>query len=282
MRARPTGRYDEVAQASAAVVIECYSTSFGWATRLLAEPVRTHVRCIYALVRVADELVDDVDLAWDREQRAALLDAMEEDTRRALEIGGSPNLVVHAFARTAAEHRIGWDLVGPFFDSMRADLDVAVHDPGSFATYVYGSAEVVGLMCLRVFVGGDQARYEQLTPGARALGAAFQKINFLRDMADDHGQRGRDYFPGVDPGRFDDARRDALLDDIDADLAAAAAVIPELPPSSRRAVRAAHDLFAALSERLRRTPAAEIATRRVRVPDPVKAVVLARCLVGRR
>lgn len=282
MRARPTGRYDEVAQASAAVVIECYSTSFGWATRLLAEPVRTHVRCIYALVRVADELVDDVDLAWDREQRAALLDAMEEDTRRALEIGGSPNLVVHAFARTAAEHRIGWDLVGPFFDSMRADLDVAVHDPGSFATYVYGSAEVVGLMCLRVFVGGDQARYEQLTPGARALGAAFQKINFLRDMADDHGQRGRDYFPGVDPGRFDDARRDALLDDIDADLAAAAAVIPELPASSRRAVRAAHDLFAALSERMRRTPAAEIATRRVRVPDPVKAVVLARCLVGRR
>ena len=103
MRARPTGRYDEVAQASAAVVIECYSTSFGWATRLLAEPVRTHVRCIYALVRVADELVDDVDLAWDREQRAALLDAMEEDTRRALEIGGSPNLVVHAFARTAAD-----------------------------------------------------------------------------------------------------------------------------------------------------------------------------------
>ena len=282
MRARPTGPYDEVAQASAAVVIECYSTSFGWATRLLAEPVRTHVRCIYALVRVADELVDDVDLAWDRGQRAALLDALEEDTRRALQIGGSPNLVVHAFARTAVEHGIGWDLVGPFFDSMRADLDVAAHDPDSFATYVYGSAEVVGLMCLRVFVGGDQARYEQLAPGARALGAAFQKVNFLRDMADDHGERGRDYFPGVDPGRFDDARRDVLLDDIDADLAAAAAVIPELPPSSRRAVRAAHDLFAALSERLRRTPAAEIATRRVRVPDPVKAVVLARCLVGRR
>ena len=145
MRARPTGRYDQVAQASAAVVIECYSTSVGWATRLLAEPVRTHVRCIYALVRVADELVDDVDLAWDRGQRAALLDALEEDTRRALQIGGSPNLVVHAFARTAVEHGIGWDLVGPFFDSMRADLDVAAHDPDSFATYVYGAAEVVGL-----------------------------------------------------------------------------------------------------------------------------------------
>jgi 15-cis-phytoene synthase len=216
------------------------------------------------------------------QERAALLAAMEVDTRRALEVGGSPNLVVHAFARTAGEHGIGWDLVGPFFDSMRADLDVAAHDPRSFDTYVYGSAEVVGLMCLRVFVGGDQARYEALTPGARALGAAFQKLNFLRDLADDHDARGRDYFPGVDPRRLTDAQRDLLLDDIDADLASARAVIPDLPPSSRRAVQAAHDLFAALSVRLRRTPAAEIATRRVRVPDPVKAVLLARCLVGRR
>lgn len=276
----PAGRYDRVASASSAVVIQAYSTSFGWACRLLAEPVRSCVRDVYALVRVADEVVDEPCDAWSAEQRREVLDRLEQETYDALRTGRSANLVVHAFAGTARRAGIGPDLVAPFFASMRADLSVRVHDPQSFAAYVHGSAEVVGLMCLRVFTAGDTAAYDRLAPAAARLGAAFQKLNFLRDIAEDHGVRGRRYFPGLDPDAFSDADRDAVLDDVDADLAAAATALPELPPSSRRAVAAAHALFAALSRRLRATPAARIRADRVRVPGPVKAAVLARVALG--
>lgn len=277
-----TSLYDTTARASSAVVIKRYSTSFGWATRLLHEPVRTHVRSVYALVRVADELVDDTSQPWGTDLRARLLDDLQAETRRAVTERGSANLVVHAFALTAVEHGIGPDLIDPFFDSMRADLSVHVHDPESLSTYVYGSAEVVGLMCLRVFVDGDEDRYQELLPGARSLGAAFQKVNFLRDLASDSGELGRTYFPGTDLGSFTDDKRDILLDDIEADLAAAERVIPLLPPSSRSAVHAAHGLFAALAARLRATPAEQIARERVRVPDAVKVQIVARSLLVAR
>jgi 15-cis-phytoene synthase len=277
----PDHRYDAVAQASAAQVIAGYSTSFGWATRLLAPPVRTHVRNIYALVRVADEIVDDPDPALAAGWRRQQLDELEAETYRALSSTRSANLVVHAFALTARRFGIGADLVEPFFASMRADLVRSRHDAQSLSDYVHGSAEVVGLMCLRVFTGGDDAAYERLRPGAERLGAAFQKVNFLRDLADDHDQLGRTYFPGLDPAAFSDAHRDELLDDIDADLAAAAQAIRLLPDSSRRAVRAAHALYSALSRRLRSTPAARIREARVRVPDGQKALILVRVLAGR-
>ncbi|AEI12034.1 MULTISPECIES: phytoene/squalene synthase family protein [Cellulomonas] len=279
-------RYAHAAATATATIVDEYSTSFGRACRLLHEPVRGHVRTIYGLVRVADEVVDAPDLGLDTAQRAAFLDALEADTLQALESGFSTNLVVHAFARTAREHGIGPDLVVPFFASMRTDLSADRHDDASFETYVYGSAEVVGLMCLRVFVGApdaDTARrddvYAELTPGARRLGAAFQKVNFLRDLAADRDDLGRQYFPGIDAGALTDAQRDLLLDDVDADLAAARAAIAALPASSRRAVRTAHDLFAALSARLRATPAAGIARERVRVPGTAKAGIVVRNLL---
>lgn len=274
-------RYDLVAQRSAATVIRGYSTSFGWATRLLAEPVRTEVRCIYALVRVADEIVDDPDPALTVQQRHGLLDGLEEETYAALASGRSANLVVHAFAQAARRRGIGADLIRPFFASMRADLIRSGHTEQTLTEYVYGSAEVVGLMCLRAFLAGDAGAYERLAPAARSLGAAFQKVNFLRDLAADHDVLGRAYFPGLDPEHFSDAHRDELLDDIDADLALAAAAIAQLPVSSRRAVLAAHGLFAALSARLRRTPAARIRQTRIRVPDAQKAVIIARAVSGR-
>ncbi|PFG39124.1 phytoene/squalene synthetase [Georgenia soli] len=279
--------YDAVAQRAAAAVIDGYSTSFGWACRLLREPVRTHVRNIYALVRLADEVVDGRAGSGDPSHAGAVLTALEEDTYEALRDGRSTNLVVHAFAITARAVGIGPELLVPFFASMRTDLTVTAHDARSLDAYVYGSAEVVGLMCLKVFVAAPDARgvsYSRLSPGARRLGAAFQKVNFLRDLADDHDRLGRTYFPDVDVERLDDARRDELLDDIDADLAAAARAAAQLPPSSRSAVLAAHGLFAELSARLRRTPAAELRRRRVRVPGPRKAAVVARAVVrgGRR
>ncbi|MFD6176889.1 MULTISPECIES: phytoene/squalene synthase family protein [unclassified Isoptericola] len=271
--------YDAVAVRSAAVVIRAYSSSFGWACRLLGDAVRDPVRSVYALVRVADEIVDDVRPGLGAEARAALLDDLEREVARATACGRSSNLVVHAFARTARRYGIGDDLVAPFFASMRADLTVTAHDEASFAAYVHGSAEVVGLMCLRVFVAGDDAAYDRLAPGAARLGAAFQKVNFLRDLAEDVDERGRSYFPGLDVDAFDDAARDRLLADVDADLAAASVAIDRLPRTSRRAVRVAHDLFAELSRRLGAMPAATIRRERVRVPGPVKARVVAGVLV---
>lgn len=263
--------YDRVAEETASIVIRRYSTSFGLASRLLGAGVRQHVENIYALVRLADEVVDG-GAPIDTIAAARALNELERETEHAIGLGFSANLVVHAFALTARDVAIGSDLTAPFFESMRTDLTETRHDRASFDRYVYGSAEVVGLMCLRAFLHGepvtDLPRFEA---GARALGAAFQKINFLRDIAADFGALGRSYFPGVDIRSFTEEDKVRLLDDIDADLAVSAAIVPDLPRSSRRAVALAQNLFAELSARLRATPANELVRARVRVPNPVKA-----------
>ena len=282
MSTAPPGlaRYWGTADHPAAAVINRYSTSFALACRLLGPRPRPHVRNIYALVRVADEIVDGPahDAGLSPAQERAALDALETEVRDAIASGFSANLVVHAFARTARECGIGDDLIAPFFASMRTDLDTSAHDDASHDAYVYGSAEVVGLMCLQVFLNAGMSAPARpaadLVDGARRLGAAFQDVNFLRDLDDDAARLGRDYLDGA----AGDERRIAVLDRIDADLAAAAATVPLLPPDCRRAVTAAHDLFAELSRRLRRTPAG---APRVRVPDGVKATLAARAFLGR-
>ncbi|WP_307807406.1 squalene/phytoene synthase family protein [Naasia sp. SYSU D00948] len=284
----PLELYDRAAEDAAGTVLRRYSTSFGMASRLLGSRSRIDIGNIYALVRVADEIVDGVasaaGLGLDEVSRH--LDALEADVEQALRTGYSVNLIVHAFARTARRTGIGTDLTAPFFASMRADLSATEHTDESFAAYVYGSAEVVGLMCLAVFLDGREPRErERLERGARALGAAFQKVNFLRDLSADFGALGRSYFPGVRVSEFDEDAKDRLLDDLDRDLEEAASVIPLLPRRHRRAVAAAHGLFAELSRRLRRTPAALIAAERVSVPQLVKVRVLAASLAaapGRR
>ncbi len=186
MSTAPTGLelYSQTADAAAAAVIQRYSTSFGIAARLLGPRPRPHVRNIYALVRVADEIVDgparDAGLSPERERQ--VLDGLEQEVRDAIATGFSANLVVHAFARTARECGIGDDLIAPFFTSMRTDIDTAEHDDLSHDAYVYGSAEVVGLMCLQVFLNAGMSAPAQpaadLVDGARRLGAAFQDVNF--------------------------------------------------------------------------------------------------------
>ena len=281
VRAAADPSYDAVAEQSAAVVIRNYSSSFGLASRLLAEPVRTHVCNVYALVRIADEIVDSPDPGLDVVTRDDLLRRLQDDTHHAFRSGRSSNLVVHAFTATARAVGIGIDLVDPFFTAMRTDLHVTEHDAASLERYIYGSAEVVGLMCLRAFLADEVtgAGYDELAAGARRLGAAFQKINFLRDLGEDYRLLGRTYFPGSDLATFSDERRDAILDDIDADLAVAASAIPRLPASSQRAVAAAYTLFDELARRLRATPAERIAAQRVRVPGPTKARLLSRVLI---
>ena len=278
--------YDRVADETASVVIRRYSTSFGLASRLLGAPVRRHVENIYALVRVADEIVDGgaTDAGLDSVGAARILNDLERDTEAAVEQGFSANLIVHAFARTARESGFGAELTRPFFESMRADLSATEHDEESFDRYVYGSAEVVGLMCLRSFLLGHDvsaADDEKLVHGARRLGAAFQKVNFLRDLSADFETLGRSYFPGVNVDSFTESDKNRLLDDIDSDLRESAGVIPMLPTSSRRAVALAQGLFTELAVRLRSTPAEKLVRARVRVPNPVKLRIAAAAAAGR-
>ncbi|ROQ39985.1 phytoene/squalene synthetase [Frondihabitans sp. PhB188] len=277
--------YDRVAHEASADVIRRYSTSFGLASRLLGADVRAHVENIYALVRVADEIVDGpaAEAGADPAECERILDEFERETEQAIAIGFSANLVVHAFAATARETGFAQELTAPFFASMRRDLHAAEHDQASFDLYVYGSAEVVGLMCLRAFLQGrtyDARTLVKLENGARALGAAFQKVNFLRDLSDDFETLGRSYFPGVDPASFSDSERDRLVADIDADLAVARECLEFLPSSSRRAVALALGLFAELNRRLAVTPAVELMRTRIRVPNPVKLRIAARAAAG--
>ena len=277
--------YDRVAHEAAVTVISRYSTSFGLATKLLGRAVRADVENIYGLVRVADEIVDGVaaEAGLPPEQVGRRLDEFEQETERAMTSGYSANLIIHAFAKTAIRTRIGTDLTRPFFASMRADVSKKVHSPASFEAYVFGSAEVVGLMCLQAFLVGARVSDEEratFVTGARALGAAFQKVNFLRDLSADADGLGRAYFPGIVVDELTDEQRDALVADIDADLAVSGAIVPRLPRSSRRAVALAQSLFAALNRRIARTPANVLKTTRVSVPTLMKAWLWFRAAIG--
>ena len=284
--ARRASLYDRVAEETASVVIRRYSTSFGLASRLLEPRIRQHVENIYALVRIADEIVDGEATAAGLtiEEAGRVLDNLERETETAMNRGYSSNLIVHAFGMTARETGFNRSLTEPFFESMRTDLTTTEHSPESFERYVYGSAEVVGLMCLRAFLQGTDhtdAELAELETGARALGAAFQKANFLRDLATDFRDLGRSYFPGVRLDSFSEADKNRQVDDIDADLRVAAVAIPRLPAGSRRAVSLAWSLFADLAARLRATPAEQLVTKRVRVPAPTKARIAAAAALGR-
>ncbi|AGW41777.1 phytoene synthase [Leifsonia xyli subsp. cynodontis DSM 46306] len=277
--------YTRAAHESAATIIRQYSTSFGMATRLLAPTVRPRVEDVYALVRIADEIVDGAaaEAGLDLADQRALLDALEADTELAMRTGYSANLVVHSFAVTARESGIGVALTRPFFASMRRDLSPVDFTADELREYVYGSAEVVGLMCLAVFLADSPVpddRRRGLEAGARRLGAAFQKINFLRDLAADYAGLGRSYFPGIDPARLTERQKLALVVDIDGDLGAAADAILELPGNCRRAIAAAHALFSELSDRIRATPARDLLVRRVSVPMRTKLAILLRASAG--
>ncbi len=279
-------RYSAAASSSARVIIEQYSTSFALACRILDRESRIHISNIYALVRLADEVVDGVafEAGLDAPAIASALNRLEEETEAAILTGYSTNLIVHAFACTARSQGIDTSLTRPFFASMRSDLNVATHDAATLEGYIYGSAEVVGLMCLRVFRSSPNAprgHDEEIEASARRLGAAFQKVNFLRDLAADTNELGRSYFPGLDPAAFSDAHKNALVAEINDDLDAAARGIKYLPPRAAQAVSMAHGLFSELNQQLQRTSAAELMARRISVPTRRKAIIALRSTLGR-
>lgn len=280
-------RFTRTAEIAASDVIRSYSTSFGLATRLLGARHRQHVRNIYAMVRVADEIVDGVaaEAGLDLGAQTEALEAYIADAHAAMRRGYSTDLVLHAFGRTARTTGIGEELTRPFFESMSADLArpggeaVTTYDDGAHRKYVYGSAEVVGLMCLRVFVHAERRtapQLEALEHGARQLGAAFQNVNFLRDIADDTSRLQRGYLS--ESATITDADRDRWVATVHQQLDAAALSIPLLPKDARAAVRTAHGLFSALTRKVATTPAAELYRRRVRVPDAEKAAIALRAI----
>ena len=279
--------YTLAAERSSNAVIASYSTSFGIATKLLAPEIRQHVRNIYALVRVADEIVDgaaaEARVGGGNVEPSVALDQLEAEIYKTLRSHFSTNLVVHAFAKTANETGFARGIIEPFFASMRMDLWPRKHSPESFSKYVYGSAEVVGLMCLHAFIKESDFSlqdYAKIVKSARALGAAFQKVNFLRDLSADFENLGRSYFPDVNPASFNESQKAELLTDIRADLKVAAAGLKFLPKSSRTAVAAAQMLFTELANQIEKTPAEQMLRARISVPNPTKFFIVLKAIFG--
>lgn len=246
-----------------------YSTSFSASTELFDKSIRAHIFAIYGLVRIADEIVDTYD-GSDKKKR---LDDIESETYAAIQSGYSTNPIVHSFAQTARIFAISDSLIKPFFASMRMDLTPQHYTEKTYKKYIYGSAEVIGLMCLRVFTGGNDKEYDLLAQGAMALGAAYQKVNFLRDIASDFNDRQRVYFPGVSFDSFTDQVKNTIIIDIERDFKKGYASIVNLPPTARRAVELSYNYYYELLKKLRLTPAATLKQQRVRVSNFRKLIL---------
>jgi len=246
-----------------------YSTSFSKSSQLFSADIRDHIYAIYGLVRVADEIVD----TYKGKDMAQILKDLETETLQSLKTGFSPNPLVHAFVTTAKRFNIGSDLIKPFFKSMDMDIESKTYTPKLYADYIYGSAEVIGLMCLKVFCD-DEKQYKKLEPGARALGAAYQKVNFLRDIKADYDERGRVYFPDVTYETFDDHHKEAIVKDIKKDFKKAQVAVAELPANSRQAVALSFAYYSELLNKLEQTSAEKIKAGRIRVNNTKKLQLL--------
>lgn len=246
-----------------------YSTSFGQSSKLFAKDIRNDVYAIYGLVRVADEIVD----TYQGKNAGRLVKELEAHTMEALKNGFSPNPLVHAFVTTAKRYGISRDLIRPFFKSMHMDLKPKTFTNHLYSVYIYGSAEVIGLMCLKVFTD-DRDEYKKLLPQARALGSAYQKVNFLRDMKSDLDERGRVYFPGVKFETFNEKQKAEIIKDIKVDFEKAKPAIKQLPKNARSAVAISYSFYYELLKKLDKTPVSEIKAGRIRVGALKKSMLL--------
>jgi len=252
------------------LITQRYSTSFSAGIRLFDKKFQNPIYAIYGFVRFADEIVDtfhDFD-------KAALLDRFKAETYKAIEDGISLNPVLQSFQETVHTYGIDTELIDAFLYSMEMDLTEQEYDEASYNEYIYGSAEVVGLMCLRVFCEGNTEQYDALKAPAKRLGAAFQKINFLRDIKSDFDDRGRVYFPGVDFANFTAEDKAQIESDIKADFDAALVGIKQLPKGARLGVYLAYNYYIQLFEKIKRAPAMQVASKRIRVSDKRKALLV--------
>jgi phytoene/squalene synthetase len=248
-----------------------YSSSFSLAIKLLHADLRQPIYDVYGLVRFADEIVDtfhDFD-------KAALLAQFKKDTYTAIDQKVSFNPILHRFQLTYHQYNIGFDLVEAFFKSMEMDLSQQQYDAETYQTYIYGSAEVVGLMCLHIFCDGDMNLYNQLKPSAQRLGAAFQKVNFLRDIKADYEGLERMYFPNCDFTNFKQEDKNIIEADIQEDFSAALEGIKDLPLKARFGVYVAFKYYYSLYKKIKKTEHHSILKMRIRIPDYKKLLILA-------
>jgi phytoene/squalene synthetase len=268
--------FDQVSSQCSKLVTESYSTSFSLATRMLSSEIRQDIYNIYGFVRFADEIVD----SFHSYDKPTLFTRFEQALNEALEEKISLNPILNSFQETVHRYAIDRSFIDAFMQSMRWDLSKKVYETqDEYRAYIYGSADVVGLMCLRVFVKGDDALFNQLKSSAMALGSAFQKVNFLRDLKADHDQLERTYFPNVDLTAFDEASKQAIIDEIDRDFKEGLAGIFQLPDAAKFGVYTAYKYYLRLLRKLKKTPSTQIKSKRIRVANYQKVDVLARSFI---
>ncbi|QQS27574.1 MAG: phytoene/squalene synthase family protein [Sphingobacteriales bacterium] len=257
------------------IVTHNYSTSFTMGIKVFDKKFQDPIYAIYGYVRLADEIVD----TFLDKDTAVLLSEFRDETLKALERKISTNPIIHAFQEVVHTYGIEWSLIDAFLKSMEMDLQPTTYDTGLFDNYIYGSAETVGLMCLRVFCEGDAQRYEQLREPARRLGAAFQKVNFLRDMKSDFEERGRVYFPNIDFTCFDNESKKIIEQDIKADFDAAYKGILKLPKGSQFGVYTAYKYYLNLFHKITHASPQKVLEERIRVANPQKMIILVKSIL---
>ncbi len=263
--------FDKVSLDCSRRVTATYSTSFSTAVNLLSPSIRSAIHSIYGFVRFADEIVDSFH-EWDKDQ---LLTKFENDLYEAIEQGISLNPILNSFQHTVKKYNIDISLVDAFLKSMRMDLQKNEYSSKQdYEEYIYGSADVVGLMCLKVFVNGDHEKFEALKASAMRLGSAFQKVNFLRDLKDDTELLNRSYFPHMNMRSLDDMTKQEIIDEIEADFKAALEGIAKLPATSKFGVYTAYIYYRQLLKKIKSTPSVQIMKMRVRVSNTAKIALL--------
>ena len=268
--------FDTVSFRCSEEVTSKYSTSFYFTSRLLGSSIRGDIFNIYGFVRFADEIVD----SFHGYQKEYLLDKFEKDTYEAIEQGISLNPILNSFQHTVNKYDIDHELIDAFLKSMRMDLHKSnYHLQSEYKEYIYGSADVVGLMCLTVFVKGDKEKYMTLKESAMRLGSAFQKVNFLRDLKDDTQDLNRSYFPGVDFNTFNKEDKESIIMEIEEDFRVAYEGIVQLPKEARLVVDTAYVFYSQLLRKLKNTNVNSIMENRVRIPNYSKFLLVARSFV---
>jgi len=262
--------YDNVSLRCSRMTTRAYSTSFSLGIRCLHESLRDPIYSIYGFVRFGDEIVD----TFHSSDKVRLLEKFKRDTYEAIEQGISLNPILHSFQQVVNRFGIEHDVIEQFLKSMEMDITMTSHDQSSYEEYILGSAEVVGLMCLRVFCDGDDKQYQELKPSAMKLGSAFQKINFLRDLNADYNGMGRVYFPGVDLSSFDHTTKELIEKDIAHDFRLGFEGILKLPRKSRFGVYMAYVYYKAFLRKIMNTPAQNVIQARIRIRNRQKIRLL--------
>ena len=262
--------FDTISYSMSKAITNHYSTSFSMGIKLLHSSIRKDIYNIYGFVRLADEIVD----SFHAYNKASMLSDLRVETVKAIEAGISINPVLNSFQYTVNRYAIPFELIDSFLQSMESDLRKSTYNREEYNSYIFGSAEVVGLMCLKVFCNGCADEYGKLKPYAQKLGSAFQKINFLRDVQADLECLGRHYLPAVDLKYLTEAEKRLIEDEIEAEFDEALKGIKQLPVNCRAGVYTAYVYYRQLLKRIRKVPATEICRRRVRISNYEKLSLL--------